>query len=119
MLGLRLPRSLVFFAGDLQGVTGLSAPISLSFLNAMRLDRSEFIATIAVFFGLTALPQISLLIHFNILTLSLSFWSFLGLIPVLGFIPVGQYLAKKWPRKTFDGIILSLLMIIAVKLLML
>ena len=100
-------------------MTRLSAPISLSFLNAMRLDRSEFIATIAVFFGLTALPQIALLIYFEILTLSLSFWSFLGVLPVIGFIPIGQYLAKKWSRETFDRIILFLLMIISVKLLIL
>jgi uncharacterized membrane protein YfcA len=118
-IGIKLAPVTGFLAGALQGVTGLSAPISLSFLNAMRLERSEFIATIAVFFGLTALPQITLLVYFDILTLSLSFWSFLGLLPVLGFIPIGQYLAKKWSREAFDRIILSLLLIISVKLIML
>ena len=118
-VGIKIAPIAGFLAGGLQGVTGLSAPISLSFLNAMRLERSEFIATIAVFFGLTALPQIALLIYFEILTLSLSFWSFLGLLPVIGFIPIGQYLAKKWSRETFDRIILFLLMIISVKLLIL
>ena len=118
-VGIKIAPIAGFLAGGLQGVTGLSAPISLSFLNAMRLDRSEFIATIAVFFSLTALPQIALLIYFNILTLSLSFWSFLGLLPVICFIPLGQYLAKKWSCEVFDRIILSFLMMIAVKLLIL
>ena len=118
-IGIKIAPIAGFLAGGLQGVTGLSAPISLSFLNAMRLDRSEFIATIAVFFSLTALPQIALLIYFNILTLSLSFWSFLGLLPVICFIPLGQYLAKKWSCEVFDRIILSFLMMIAVKLLIL
>tara|TARA_B100001093_G_C26719856_1_gene967348 strand:- start:418 stop:1149 length:732 start_codon:yes stop_codon:yes gene_type:complete len=118
-VGIKIAPITGLFAGALQGVTGLSAPISLSFLNAMRLERSEFIATIAVFFGLTALPQIALLIYFNILTPSLFIWSFLGTFPVIGFIPFGQYLAKKWSRETFDKIILSLLVIIAAKLLFL
>ena len=118
-VGIKIAPIAGFLAGGLQGVTGLSAPISLSFLNAMRLDRSEFIATIAVFFSLTALPQIALLIYFNILTLSLSFWSFLGLLPVICFIPLGQYLAKKWSCEVFDRIILSFLTMIAVKLLIL
>ena len=106
-----------FLAGGLQGVTGLSAPISLSFINSMRLERAEFIATIAVFFGLTALPQIGLLIYYDILTLYLSFWSLLGLLPIVIFIPVGQFLAKKWSPLTFDKIILTALFIISIRLL--
>ena len=66
LLAIKITPIIGFLAGSLQGVTVLSAPISLSFLNAMRLERSEFIATIAVFFGLTAIPQIVLLIYFNI-----------------------------------------------------
>ena len=116
-LGIKIAPITGFLAGVLQGTTGLSAPISLSFLNAMRLERSEFIATIAVFFGLAALPQIALLIYFNILTPYLSFWSLLGLLPVVGFMPLGQYLAKKWPNHVFDRIILLLLTIIALQLL--
>lgn len=106
-----------FSAGGLQGVTGLSAPISLSFLNSTRLNREEFIATIAVFFGLTALPQIALLIYYDILTLYLSFWSLLGLMPIMIFIPVGQFLANRWSPQTFDKIILTVLLVISVKLL--
>jgi len=83
----------------------------------MRLERAEFIATIAIFFGLTALPQIGLLIYYDILTLYLSFWSLLGLLPIVIFIPVGQFLAKKWSPLTFDKIILTALFIISIRLL--
>ena len=117
-LGLKFAPAAGFLAGMVQGVTGLSAPISLSFLSAMKLERQEFIATINVFFGVTALPQIILLIHFNILTPHLSFWSFLALIPVLSFMPVGQSLSKKWSNQAFDRIILSLLCLISIKLIL-
>ena len=116
-IGIMLAPIAGFLAGGLQGVTGLAAPISLSFLNSMRLDRGEFIATIAVFFGLTALPQIALLIYYDILTLYLSFWSLLGLLPIMIFIPLGQFLAEKWLPRTFDKIVLSVLLIISIKLL--
>ena len=116
-IGIMLAPVAGFCAGGLQGVTGLSAPISLSFLNSMHLDREEFIATIAVFFGLTALPQIALLIYFDILTLNLSFWSMLGLLPIMIFIPLGQFLAKQWSRQAFDRIVLLVLLVISIKLL--
>ena len=44
-----------FFAGLMQGVSGISAPISITFLHAMRLERLEFMATISVFTLIPAL----------------------------------------------------------------
>ena len=99
-------------------MTGLSGPIILFCLNAMRLDRSEFIATIAVFFAITATPQIVLLLKFNILTPNLSLLSFLALFPIILGLPLGQYLAKNWSAKKFDQIILFLLFMISIKLLL-
>ena len=37
--------------GILQGSAGLSAPISITFLNSMKLERNQFIPTISVYFG--------------------------------------------------------------------
>ena len=48
-----------FLAGNLQGATGVSAPVSISFLSAMRLDRLAFLATISVFFALMSVVQMS------------------------------------------------------------
>ena len=117
-IAIRLAPIVGFFGGVLQGMTGLSGPIILFFLNAMRLDRSEFIATIAVFFTITATPQIALLLKFNILTPNLSLLSFLALFPIILGLPLGQYLAKNWSAKKFDQIILFLLFMISIKLLL-
>src|SRR3546814_7751157 len=49
-IATRLAAPAGFAGGLLQGAAGISAPISITFLNAMRVDRSAFIATISVFF---------------------------------------------------------------------
>ena len=54
-------KKLVFLMGAgggvLQGAAGLSAPISLTFLNSMKLERNQFIPTISVYFGVMSLFQ--------------------------------------------------------------
>src|SRR3546814_7645556 len=49
-IATRLAAPAGFAGGLLQGAAGISAPISITFLNAMRIDRAAFIATISVFF---------------------------------------------------------------------
>ena len=38
--------------GVLQGSAGLSAPVSITFLNSMKLERNQFIPTISVYLEL-------------------------------------------------------------------
>ena len=56
-----------FVAGFLQGALGISAPATLTFLNAIKFERTEFIIIVSVFFmtmSLTQLPTLLLsLIH--------------------------------------------------------
>ncbi len=61
-----LPVGLV--AGVLQGAAGMSAPASVTFLNAMRLERPVFIGSISVFFVAITLVQIPALLSAGILT---------------------------------------------------
>lgn len=103
-------------AGFLQGSTGLSAPASITFYNALRLDRLGFIAAISVYFSMTTLPQIAALWYLDLLTwgnLALSFAAFLF---VLLFMPVGAMLARRLSREAFDKATLILLALIALKL---
>lgn len=103
-------------AGFLQGATGLSAPVSITFFNALRLDRLGFIASISVYFSLTTFPQIVALWYLDLLTwanLALSFAAFLF---VLLFMPVGAMLARKLSRDAFDRATLVMLVLIAFKL---
>lgn len=102
--------------GVLQGATGISAPASITFLNAMRLPRLTFIGTIAVFFvavSLAQLPALWIVGLIDLRSLALGLGT-LGMI-VLG-MPVGNWLARYWSPKAFDRVMLVLLALLAIRL---
>lgn len=103
-------------AGALQGATGISAPISISFLNAMGLKRETFIATISVFFLVISVVQIPILFHFGLLDGRRTLYGIAAIAPLLGAMPLGSYLATKLPPKLFDRVILGLLAVIAIRM---
>jgi len=103
--------------GILQGAAGLSAPISVSFLNAMRLERITFIATISGFFVVMAAAQLLALTASGLLTLPIIGLSLLAFFPMTLFMPVGSWLARKLSAAAFDKLTLALLTVLAVRLL--
>lgn len=104
-------------AGMLQGAAGVSAPVSITFLNAMKPDRAQFVATISVFFAAMTFSQIPLLTHYGYFDLHRALWSCLALLPIAAGMPVGTALAKRFSKETFDRVILALLAVIALRLL--
>ncbi len=113
-LALVVPVGVV--AGILQGASGVSAPVSITFLNAMRLERGQFISTISVFFVAIALVQIPMLTAYGFLTLEMLGLSTLALVPLILFMPVGAFLVRHISARNFDRLILVLLLGLAVKL---
>ncbi|MGI1663366.1 sulfite exporter TauE/SafE family protein [Palleronia sp. KMU-117] len=103
-------------SGVLQGSAGLSAPVSVSFLNALRIPREAFIVTISSLFTGMSLVQVPALIGFGLLTWDRALLSLAALIPLLGFMPVGNWLARRLPPVAFDRLVLVLLTILAVRL---
>lgn len=103
--------------GMMQGAGGISAPVSVTFLNAMRLERGQFIATISVFFCAMSLVQIPALVGLGILTPHIAALSAAAMVPLLGGMPIGAWLARRISKDSFDKIILTLLGMIALKLL--
>ena len=73
---LRLPFSLAqrivvptgAVAGILQGATGLSAPVSTTFLSAIDLERPQFLFVISLFFLSLGVVQLPLQVAFGIMT---------------------------------------------------
>ncbi len=102
--------------GVMQGAGGISAPISVTYLNAMRLSRDEFIATISVLFSAMSFVQILSLVLLGILTPE-RFWVGVAAIgPLFAAIWVGEKAAKRLSKVWFDRVILVLLVVIAVRL---
>ncbi|MBT0956037.1 sulfite exporter TauE/SafE family protein [Alphaproteobacteria bacterium KMM 3653] len=105
-----------FFAGVLQGAAGISAPIAVTFLSAMKLQRVQFIVTVACFFAAVGLAQLPVQVIYGIMTWHLSVLSLLAFAPLLMGMPVGEWIGKRISPQVFDRVILILLGLLALRL---
>lgn len=103
-------------AGVLQGAAGVSAPISITFLNAMGLERAAFIPTISLFFAVMSCVQIPLLAGYGFLTPERLALGLGALAVIMGFMPLGAALARRVSKQAFDRLILCLLALVALRL---
>lgn len=104
-------------AGILQGASGISAPVSITFLNAMKLDRHQFIVTISGFFLSMLVVQVPLLIGFGYLTPERLYLGGAATIVLLIFMPIGALLGKLFSKESFNQAILIVLGLLALRLL--
>jgi len=113
-------KKLVFLMGSLggvlQGTAGLSAPISITFLNSMKLERNQFIPTISVYFGVMSIFQMPALYYYNFLDLEIILVSCISTLVLLSFMPIGSWIAKSVSKESFDKITLILLGFIAFRI---
>ena len=103
--------------GVLQGSAGLSAPISITFLNSMKLERKQFIPTISVYFGIMSIFQFPTLYYYNFFNLEITLLSVFSTVILICFMPLGSWFAKNMSKEVFDKIILILLSFIALRIL--
>lgn len=115
-LAKRIVLPVGLLAGVLQGAAGMSAPASVTFLNAMRLERQVFIGSISVFFVAITCVQIPALLSAGILTLERGLYSLVALLVILAAMPLGAQLGKRLPHHWFDNLIMLLLAGIALKI---
>ncbi len=102
--------------GVLQGSAGLSAPVSITFLNSMKLERNQFIPTISVYFGVMSIFQFPTLYYYDFFNFEITILSVMSTIVLICFMPLGSWFAKNMSRDIFDKIILFLLAFIALRI---
>jgi uncharacterized membrane protein YfcA len=107
-----------FGAGALQGATGVSSPIGVTFIHAMSLGRGALVFAISAMFLLFAITQFAFLTIAGVMTVPIMVEGFLALIPLMIFMPLGQRLAARLSREAFDRMILIFLGVVGVKLLL-
>ena len=115
-LANRLVAPMGALGGVLQGAAGISAPVSITFLNSMRLDRSQFIATISLFFFVVGFIQLPLQVWYGIMTWERFVQSCLAVLPLTMFMPVGAMIGRRLSPVVFDRIILGLLTLVSAKM---
>ena len=114
--GERLSAPVGLVSEVLFGSTGLSAPVSLTFLNALKLERPAFIVTVSWLFLAMGLTQFPMLVASGVLDGPRLALSALAILPVFAGIPVGSWLVRYVSRETFDRVILALLAALAVRI---
>ncbi|WP_121063525.1 sulfite exporter TauE/SafE family protein [Chachezhania antarctica] len=102
--------------GILQGAVGLSAPVSITFLNALRLERAVFVPTISLSFVAMCLSQVPVQISHGLLTWPIAAVSMAGLVGQLAAMSLGGRLAKNVSAQLFDRIVLVLLVAMALRM---
>ncbi len=105
-----------FFGGIFQGAAGISAPISITFLNSFKLDRKTFIPTISVYFMMMSAFQAPALIHYKFMNFEIFVISLICTGILIISMPLGNKIAKSVSVELFDKLILTLLGLISLKI---
>ena len=120
VLSLELARRLGPLAGigggTLQGATGISAPIGVTFIHSMNLERAAHVFAVSAMFLTFAVVQLPSLWLAGVMRPEWLLQGLLALIPILVFMPLGQWISGKLSRRAFDRMILVFLGVIGVKM---
>lgn len=115
--GLRIPRrmarilspTVVLVTGVVQGATGASGPIFVTYLHALRLRAGVQVYIVSVIFLAFALSQLVAVAGFGLLTTERLWQSLLALIPIGLTMPIGFRIARVINRRMFDACVVVLL----------
>lgn len=105
-------------AGALQGATGIAAPIGVTFIHALGLERRASVFAVSVMFlGFSSVQYIAIIVA-GIYRID---WIWLGIfacLPILAFLPVGEWIGRRTSPRIFDRLILVFLFAIGVKMIL-
>lgn len=102
--------------GVLQGATGISAPIGVTFIHAMAMERDAHVFAVSAMFLLYASVQLPSLALAGVMRGQWLLEGLLALVPILLFMPLGQAIAGKLSRQAFDRMILIFLGLVGLKM---
>lgn len=102
--------------GIMQGATGISAPIGVTFIHSMTLERGGHLYAVSAMFLLFAVVQLPALWAAGVMQPAWMLQGALALIPVLLFMPLGQWIGGKLSRTAFDRMILVFLGVVGLKM---
>lgn len=104
-------------AGVLNGATGISAPVGVTFIHWMGLERDAHVFTVSTMFFAMGAVQLPAMFAAGLMQPHWLLEGAYALIPILLFMPVGRMLAKRMSREAFDRLILIFLGVVGIKML--
>lgn len=116
-LARRAAAAVGLLGGVLNGATGISAPISVTFIHWMRLERDTHVFVVSAMFLVMGMVQWPALVVAGLMQ---PYWLVQGLfalVPILLFMPIGRLAALRMSRDGFDRLVLIFLGLIGVKML--
>ena len=115
-LRMRLSPWVGVSAGAMQAATGISAPIIVPYMDALRLESHAYVFAVCAPFGAFALAHCVLLIVGGIYTPALVGQSLLAVVPAVAFVPVGAWCRRFVTPTAFDWLVRATLLAIAAQL---
>jgi uncharacterized membrane protein YfcA len=103
-------------SGLLQGATGISGPVVGTYLHSYRLPKEVFVLSISTVFQVFALVQTATLVGVGLYSAERVALSVLSLIPIMAMLRLGALFTNRLSRRTFDLVVLALLVASAMKL---
>jgi uncharacterized membrane protein YfcA len=103
--------------GVLQGTTGVSTPVSVTFVLAQGLKRDPYLLETQSIFTVMAVAQMIALSVYGIMTPQLATASLAGLVPMMAGVWLGQRIANHVSNRLFEVLTLIVMSLIAASLL--
>ena len=104
-------------AGILNGATGISAPVGVTFIHWMGLERDAHVFAVSTMFFVMGAVQLPAMFAAGLMQPRWLLEGMLALIPILLAMPVGRALAMRLSKTAFDRMILIFLGVIGIKML--
>lgn len=111
---LALPASIT--AGMLQGATGISAPVVITYLSAIDLKKNSFIFSVSLMFLVAGGVQLPAMIAAGMMGTEQLILSGVALVPVISGMWLGEKIGKHISTQLFYRIIMALLVVLTIKL---
>lgn len=103
-------------SGVLGGMTGLSAPVTLTYFMALKLPKYEFIYAVSVFFIAIGSAQAFFYVQSGFISHALFVMSAFALIPILIGMRLGTWMTQYISQPMFERLILGLMTLLGLKL---
>lgn len=103
-------------SGALQGATGISGPLVVTYLHGFRLRQHVYVFSVAAIFLTFAVAQGLAVAHAGLYTWTRLVHSLLALVPTLLLLPAGMRLSRRLDGRVFELLVLGLLVVMGVKL---